>query len=772
MIDPAFILAQADADELFATTTIEQAQAADVTLRLQPGLDKIAHSVDDRLRDLTPTQLMQLSVMRLESLERHWHFDARLYERWHDSLRLATTPYVADAAELARRRAVWQSTADHDANLPGVLKLRVEAVIALLDRAEQEISVPLARQIALGTRANAIEARIQVAQASITQAIALIDRRLMIWDVSPLWRADAWLVSAAGDARSIPEGLKIETDFAQAYSDANFGNQIALEVLAWGLLPLLLWIKRYTRPARASGMLDPSASRVLSRPWSTWLLLWMVGSLGLEPNAPILTTQASMIITLIPVLRLLPHDSKSLLERWPYLASVLYALSGVGLVFAVNGLGFRLFSLGLTLLGALGTAWLLWRVYRRDHPKRTGTPGKVLRAIAWFALGVFCAAVLINVTGNVSLADMLTTAVISSAYLALTLYVSATVALTFLHLLLTGTSINNLSLARRHVPHLVQLLKRLILIGAVIGWVIFTVDSFRVLRPVYAFLSLALGYEFTIGEFSITMGHILAFIATVAIAFWISHVTRLLLRDLMSGYSTPSRGIGNSVASLVSYAILLLGIVIALSAAGFKGSQLALVFGALGVGVGFGLQNVVHNFVSGLILMFERPIQAGDVVEIGSTSGRVSDIGMRATRIKTFDGADVIVPNGSLLSERLTNWTLRDRHRRLEISVGVAYGSDPQCVMTLLSNCALQTPGVASEPKLSVFFMGAGASALDFVMHAWIHDLDRSTAIRSELLTRVHVALKQAGIEVPIPQRDVHIRSMPDDRRERPRVDE
>lgn len=105
--------------------------------------------------------------------------------------------------------------------------MRVEAVIALLDRAEQEISVPLARQIALGTRANAIEARIQVAQASITQAIALIDRRLMIWDVSPLWRADAWLVSAAGDARSIPEGLKIETDFAQAYSDANFGNQIA-----------------------------------------------------------------------------------------------------------------------------------------------------------------------------------------------------------------------------------------------------------------------------------------------------------------------------------------------------------------------------------------------------------------------------------------------------------------------------------------------------------------------------------------------------------------
>lgn len=109
---------------------------------------------------------------------------------------------------------------------------------------------------------------------------------------------------------------------------------------------MLLWIKRYTRPARASGMLDPSASRVLSRPWSTWLLLWMVGSLGLEPNAPILTTQASMIITLIRVLRLLPHDSKSLLERWPYLASVLYALSGVGLVFAVNGLGFDCFRWG------------------------------------------------------------------------------------------------------------------------------------------------------------------------------------------------------------------------------------------------------------------------------------------------------------------------------------------------------------------------------------------------------------------------------------------
>ena len=221
------------------------------------------------------------------------------------------------------------------------------------------------------------------------------------------------------------------------------------------------------------------------------------------------------------------------------------------------------------------------------------------------------------------------------------------------------------------------------------------------------------------------------------------------------------RGVANSVSSLTYYAVILLGLLVALAAAGFQVSQLAIVVGALGVGIGFGLQNVVNNFVSGLILMFERPIQPGDVVEITGTSGTVREIGMRATTLTTGEGADVVVPNGTLLSEKLVNWTLSDTNRRLDVDVGVAYGSDPKQVLELLKNVALSTPGVAALPEPVVILMRFGPNSLDFGIRAWTTHFADWGIIRSNMAVRVHDALKEAGIRIPFPQQDVHIRSVP-----------
>jgi potassium efflux system protein len=199
---------------------------------------------------------------------------------------------------------------------------------------------------------------------------------------------------------------------------------------------------------------------------------------------------------------------------------------------------------------------------------------------------------------------------------------------------------------------------------------------------------------------------------------------------------------------------------VALAASGFEISQLTLVIGALGVGIGFGLQNVVNNFVSGLILMFERPIQPGDVIELSGTSGTVRDIGMRATILTTFEGADVVVPNGTLLAEKLVNWTLSDMTRRIDVNVGVAYGSDPRRVLELLLEVARATPGVAEAPESAVLFIGFGEHSLDFAIRAWTHDFGAWVRIRSNLSVRVYEALMTAGIAIPFPQHDLHLRSI------------
>jgi small-conductance mechanosensitive channel len=202
------------------------------------------------------------------------------------------------------------------------------------------------------------------------------------------------------------------------------------------------------------------------------------------------------------------------------------------------------------------------------------------------------------------------------------------------------------------------------------------------------------------------------------------------------------------------------GLFVALVAAGFEVSQLTLVVGALGLGIGLGLQNVVNNFVSGLILMFERPIQPGDVVEVGGVSGKVREIGMRATTLSTFEGADVIVPNGMLLSEKLVNWTLSDMDRRIDVNVGVAYGTDPRRILDLLKDVTVGTEGIATEPAPTVLFVGFGASSLDFAIRAWTNNFGDWVAIRSNLTVRVYDALLAAGIEIPFPQQALHVRSV------------
>ena len=734
----------------------------------------IARSVDEKAKMFKPGDLRALPVMRLESFERHWKFDERRFARWQDDMRAATLPYAQDAAQLAQRRADWEATqaAARAGNMPAALASRVDALVTQLKSAEQALSAPLGRQINLGRRANLIDARIQVGLRSVAEAIEFIDRRLIRLDARPLWAATPRAADEADAMSSIANGINIEGRFLAEYGTADFGNQRALHVLQLLLLPLLLWLawrtRRASRHAAAASDEAPDATpaapnataRVLRRPVSSWLLLSMMGVLVFEPDAPLLLHQFAMLVALIPVLRLLPPQSERLLGRWPYVATALYLLERLGFFFLANSLVYRWYHLVLASLALALTVWLLWRARALQHSGLEGRIGRAVHVAAWISVLLLAVSIVSNVVGNVSLAEMINSAVIDSGYFGLALYAGMTVAVALLQLLFSRGGDARLRVVREHATPLLTLIVRLLTLAAVVGWIVFTMNRFRIFRPAYAFAESILTHSFQLGEISVSLGHVLVFLVSVYVAFWAAKTTRYLLHEEVLARMSLPRGVGNSVASLTYYAVLLLGVLVALTAAGFKMTQLAFIFGALGVGIGFGLQNVVNNFVSGLILMFERPIQPGDVVEITGTSGRVSEIGMRATTIKTFDGADVVVPNGTLLSEKLINWTLLDRNRRLDVDMGVGYDSDPAQVTAVLTRAILQTPGIVSNPEPAVLFTGFGPSALTFSIRAWTYDYDNSATIRSDMVTRIFAALTQAGIELPFPQQDVHLRSV------------
>ncbi len=219
------------------------------------------------------------------------------------------------------------------------------------------------------------------------------------------------------------------------------------------------------------------------------------------------------------------------------------------------------------------------------------------------------------------------------------------------------------------------------------------------------------------------------------------------------------RGVPGALSLVLRIIIISLGFVFAIAAAGFGMDKLTILIGALGVGIGFGLQNIFNNLVSGIILAFERPIQEGDIIEVGPLWGTVKEIGIRASTIFTFDGAEVIVPNGNLISNELINWTLTDRNRRVEVVVGVKYGTDPDKVLEILKEVSESNDEILQEPVPLALFSGFGESSLDFKLLFWIPRADNRFIVQSEVNVQINNSLKKAGIEIPFPQRDVYIKS-------------
>jgi small-conductance mechanosensitive channel len=223
-------------------------------------------------------------------------------------------------------------------------------------------------------------------------------------------------------------------------------------------------------------------------------------------------------------------------------------------------------------------------------------------------------------------------------------------------------------------------------------------------------------------------------------------------------HTSLDAGERNSIMTLVNYAGVTIAILIALAIVGVGLSRLALVAGALSVGIGFGLQSIVNNFVSGLILLFERPIKTGDWVVVASGEGYVKRIGARATEIQTFDRASVIVPNSELVTSAVQNWFYKSRLGRLRVDVGVSYGSDPEQVRDILLDCAKKHSSISSFPAASVRWTDFGDSSLDFQLRAYIGNVDDSYEVRSALRFAIFKAFKEAGVVIPFPQRDLHVR--------------
>ncbi|MDX5337998.1 MAG: mechanosensitive ion channel [Cyclobacteriaceae bacterium] len=386
------------------------------------------------------------------------------------------------------------------------------------------------------------------------------------------------------------------------------------------------------------------------------------------------------------------------------------------------------------------------------------------RLLAWgktITVFLLCLSILANFFGRYSLAKILGVAGVSGFVYFINLFFFVNLLTEIVFLLIEGKKEVNYITTFLNFKEIQKRIKNILVAIAIFIWVITLVQNLALSQYFAEYLSDFLLKERVLGDSTFTFGSVLLFIGILFLSSVLANnfAYFISLKD-QNTTDIPGKKLGSSVL-IFRLLILTLGFFIAATAAKIPLDKITIVLGALSVGIGFGLQTIINNLVSGVILAFEKPIQIGDDIEVGTMSGKVKEIGIRASKILAYDGSEIVVPNGNLLSESLINWTLSDKRRRVELIIGVAYDSDMKKVRELILQ-VLQRERVMKFPEPRVLMHNFNDSSVDFRVLFWVDTMDIFLEMRNEVMTAIFDTFLENGIEIPFPKRDLYLKTLPE----------
>jgi len=468
----------------------------------------------------------------------------------------------------------------------------------------------------------------------------------------------------------------------------------------------------------------------------------------------------SVLIVIIPLVKanLNPHYYKAL-----YFIVVVYILDLLKTYLWLTIGQYKLYLLAMSIMVIIATA-----IIRPDKitakKMKIGYFSRYLQKLTPTLYVVAAIAIISNILGYTNLTETTLKICISGAVITMLFY----------YILLIINSISVIVIHRhynRQVGYDVKLKKKsqrkaskiIRIIMTLLGSLIF-LKLIDVLNSVIDFFDDILSDPYKIGDLTFTLGAVVSFILILSGSFIITRLVSFTFgeTDRLFNIIKLPKGVPAAISLVVRYFIIAFGIMLALSSLGIDLSKFNLMAGALGLGIGFGLQTVISNFVSGLILVFERPIFPGDTVEVDNLLGTVNRIGVRSSSITTFDGAEVVVPNNNLISNNLINWTLSNKVKRLEIVIGTTYAADPNIVIKILAEAALSSDKVLRTPAPLPLLNDFGTSSLNFKLRFWVQN-ENGLSARSDVSIAIYNKFKENGIEIPYPHQDIYIKDFPKD---------
>ncbi|ERM82311.1 hypothetical protein P872_18655 [Rhodonellum psychrophilum GCM71 = DSM 17998] len=384
-----------------------------------------------------------------------------------------------------------------------------------------------------------------------------------------------------------------------------------------------------------------------------------------------------------------------------------------------------------------------------------------LSYLAKFYIALQVGSILANVFGRFSLAKMLGVASTMSFVQAVSLYIFVTVIMEMIYLQFeVSKKQGNEYTSYWDFQGIQERLKKVFSGLAFIIWGYYFLDNLSIFNFLLGEAKLFLTTPWSLFSGTFTFGSVAIFFLVVYLASILANNIAYFasIKDQQKPNQRDKR-LGSSIL-LIRLGVLSLGMLIAIGASGIPIDKITIILGALSLGIGFGLQTIVNNLVSGIILAFERPIQIGDDIEVGGKSGKVKDVGIRSSKLQAYDGSEIIIPNGDLLSQHLINWTLSDKKRRVELLIGVGYDSDMELVRDVLRK-QLDQEEILKKPEPRVYLQTFGDSSVDFRVLFWVDNYDLWIEIRNQVMFGIFKAFKEQGIEIPFPQRDLHLKNLP-----------
>jgi potassium-dependent mechanosensitive channel len=649
-----------------------------------------------------------------------------------------------ELVDLNRLAKTWRTTLE-SAKQSNAPVQPLQTAVDSIEQRRQALEASRARVLTLLSEISDEEMRIRRTLSSVEQSQIRALRDLLVRDSPPIWRLRAGLrqewQNRSGE--SFGSQLKAAVAFSRRLPFCFLVHASLLVVIAWVLQKMRHSIRELARD-------KPDLQRslpILDLPVSTAFVLTVLGSPLIYPQAPRLLDALLGTLALIPAVAILRRLLDRSLSPILYWLVIMYFVDQLRMLVVSLPELVRFLFLAQMVGGSVFLFWLLRsRLLNTTAARASTRVVKAIRAIAMSGLVFLPASTLANIFGYVDLGHLIGMIFLRSVYIAALLYTLKRIIEGLVIIALEVQPLASLRVVTLHREMLKQRTSRVLEFLAVLFWLNFMLGFFGLTTPAMTGLRAALTASLTIGSLSISLGGILAFIIAIWASLLVSRFVRFVLEEDVYSHLVLERGIPYAISTMLHYAILLVGFFVALGALGIDLTKITILAGAFSVGIGFGLQNVINNFVSGLILLFERPIKIGDIIEVSGNTGEVRQIGIRASIIRTKDGSEVIVPNGLLISGQVTNWTLTDRGRAVEVSVSVAPTADLHQVSELLKRIAIDHPDVAKGPPPQVHVTSVTATAVAFQLRVWTERNEAWAQVRSDLSVDINQALAREKI--------------------------